>query len=71
MAETVFRKGDHVRKYFIFILLIFLLIFSGTILSSTGNDDSYITTEKSKGVFTLSESGKSSPLLVSTGDYPG
>ena len=71
MAETVFRKGDHVRKYFIFILLIFLLIFSGTILSSTGNDDSYITTEKSKGVFTLSESGKSSPLLVSTRDYPG
>jgi len=60
-----------VRKYFIFILFIFSFIANATILSSTGNDDSYITTEKSKGVFTLSESGKSTPLFVSTGDYPG
>lgn len=59
------------RKYFIFILFIFSFIANATILSSTGNDDSYITTEKSKGVFTLSESGKSTPLFVSTGDYPG
>ncbi len=68
---NILTKGDHVRKYFIFILFIFSFIANATILSSTGNDDSYITTEKSKGVFTLSESGKSTPLFVSTGDYPG
>lgn len=32
---------------------------------------SYISTEKGNGKFTLSESGKSAPLCVSSQDYPG
>lgn len=35
------------------------------------NNESYISTKKGKGNFTLSASGKSAPLYVSSKDYPG
>ncbi len=40
-------------------------------LSDKGTSKSYITTVKETGDFTLSAQGKSTPLYISTQDYPG
>ena len=69
MNKKLFIKNN-VIGFLIFVLFFFVSSTgnSTTILSGT---DSYISTEKSEGVFTLSESGKSSQLFVSSEDYPG
>ena len=41
------------------------------LLQKTKTGSSYITTEKSHGVFVLSESSKSAPLYISSNDYTG
>lgn len=71
MNEKFFIKSDRLNRCLLFILF-FLLV--GVVNSNdnfAASDDSYITTEKSEGVFTLSESGKSVPLYGSSKDYPG
>jgi len=71
MKEEFYIKRNKMSKYFLFILfsLLVCVINSQNILAVP--NDSYISTEKSEGVFTLSESGKSSPLFISSEDYPG
>jgi hypothetical protein len=48
-----------------------LFIFVCPQTSLANVNPSYISTEKGKGKFTLSESGKTAPLCVSSQDYPG
>jgi hypothetical protein len=61
------------RKFFLFTLIVFfsVILFSFPLIALVNGDESYISTEKRKGTFTLCESGKSSPLWVSSQDYPG
>ncbi len=54
-------------------LMVFYSVFSFACSESTlaHNNESYISTEKGEGKFTLSQSGKSAPLYVSSQDHPG
>ena len=47
------------------------LIISVANITQGFNGDKYITIEKKKSKFTISENGKSSPLLISNNDFPG
>ncbi len=54
----------------------FLAVFVFSILipsavSLPEDKPTYITSKKQSGTFTLSESGRSAPLLVSSQDFPG
>ena len=69
MNKNFFMKIDKMNKCFFFIL--FFLLISIVKNNFATPNDSYITTEKSEGAFTLSEAGKSSPLFVGSEDYPG
>ena len=69
MNKIFFMKSNKMNRYFFFILFFFLI--SITKNNFAAPNDSYVTTEKSEGAFTLSEGGKSSPLFVSSEDYPG
>jgi hypothetical protein len=55
----------------IFFLLLGFLVLISSEVSFPDQKESYITSEKQSGIFTLTESGKSAPLLVSSGDYAG
>ncbi|MGE5795940.1 MAG: glycosyl hydrolase 115 family protein [Ignavibacteria bacterium] len=61
---------ENIIKIFLFSSIAVITCVSSTI-SSPDQKDSYITSVKEPGSFTLSESGKSAPLLVSSDDYPG
>ncbi len=71
MKENFFIKSDKINRTFLCILS-FLLV---GVVNSKDNfaapNDSYITTEKSEGAFTLSESGNSAPVYISFADYQG
>ncbi len=56
-----------------FTLMVFCSVFIFACSESTlaYNNESYISTEKGEGKFTLSESGKSASLCVSSQDHPG
>jgi hypothetical protein len=54
-----------------FTALFVLLVFFGFQNALAKDNDSYVSTEKGKGRFVLSASGKSAPLYVSSQDYPG
>ena len=61
-----------VRRY---IVVMFLAVFSSQLFSApqdltSRKSESYVSTRKSAGAFTLSASGKSAPLCVSSHDYP-
>ncbi len=71
MNKKFFMKIDKMNRCFFFILFFFLAGLVNTNKNFAEPNDSYITTEKSEGAFTLSEAGKSSPLFVSPEDYPG
>jgi len=69
MNNLTDNNQNSVVKFFFFTLfLIIFFLFHNTLAYS---DNTYITTDKSKATFTLSESGKSSPLYISSQDYPG
>lgn len=53
------------------IVVILLFFFISNHLSFSIDKDSYVTTKKVKGSFTLVEKGKSAPILISKDDYPG
>jgi hypothetical protein len=53
----------------ILLFSLFIFIHPRTFLASV--NESYVSTEKGKGKFTLSESGRPAPLCVSSKDYPG
>jgi hypothetical protein len=57
----------------LFPVFIFAWSAFGALRSTTTatENETYISPEKGKGTFTLSESGKSAPLYVSSQDYPG
>ena len=71
MNKTFVITNNRINKYLLFLLLSFLFLTIETKISFAGNDNSYVTTEKSEGVFTVSESGNSSPIFISSDDYPG
>ncbi len=57
------------------IVAMFLVVFSAHLFSApqdltSRKSESYVSTRKSAGAFTLSASGKSAPLCVSSHDYP-
>ncbi|MGH7453336.1 MAG: glycosyl hydrolase 115 family protein, partial [bacterium] len=52
-------------------LLFVVFAFVGLTRAKASAGDSYVSTEKTKGAFTLSASGKSAPLCVSSQDHPG
>jgi hypothetical protein len=53
-----------------FLILSSSVIVSGPQFQNARKNDSYISTWKSTGVFTLAASGRSAPLFVSSRDYP-
>ena len=60
------------RIAFFAIITLFSFFISAFSPNTLANiNESYVSTEKSAGKFTLSESGKSAPLCVSSQDYPG
>ncbi|MGE5812152.1 MAG: glycosyl hydrolase 115 family protein, partial [Ignavibacteria bacterium] len=61
---------ENIIKIFLFSSIA-VISFVSSVISSPDKKDSYITSVKEPGAFTLSESGKSAPLLVSSDDYPG
>lgn len=52
------------------IFLFAVFVFNGSETKAQGSE-SYISTEKGEGFFTLSASGKSAALYISSQDYPG
>jgi len=52
-------------------LTFFLLLSNYEILSSQVINDKFISTEKGSGKFIISEKGKSTPLLISSKEWPG
>jgi hypothetical protein len=54
-----------------FFIAFLLFIISYSTISLPDENHSYITPVKKPGTFTLSESGKSAPLVVSSKDFPG
>ena len=58
----------NIKFNFMIICLIMNLAYSDLFAEST---NSYITIDKSKGVFTLAEGGKSAPIYASSQDFPG
>jgi len=58
------------RKYlFLFIGILCTVQFSGA--QSVAKNGTFISFEKGKGKFTISASGKSTPLLISSDEWPG
>lgn len=57
-------------RFFISILFLSFIFVISTKALTSGNN-SYISNEKKDGAFTISESGKSSPMYVALEDYPG
>ena len=53
------------------LLSIFLLTFAYPVIAFARSNDSYVSTAKGRGKFTLSASGKSAPLHASSQDHPG
>ena len=52
-------------------ILFLSLIISVANIAQGFNGEKYITIEKKKSKFTISENGKASPLLISNSDFPG
>ena len=55
---------------FVLLVLFFAPLFSGQQDLSSRSKGSYVSTQKSAGAFTLSASGRSAPLVISSQDYP-
>jgi hypothetical protein len=53
------------------ILLFFVFVFAALTSAKGSTGDSYVSTARAKGAFTLSASGKSAPLYASSQDHPG
>ncbi|NWF88362.1 MAG: glycosyl hydrolase 115 family protein [Ignavibacteriaceae bacterium] len=53
----------------VLIFLVVLIAFNTSVLSV--NQNSYITEEKAKGIFTIAADGKSTPIFTSSQDYSG
>ena len=68
--KTLLRSFEQYSWTVLFTLVAF---FGGALpqIALARNNESYISTKKGKGNFTLSASGKSAPLYVSSKDYPG
>jgi len=75
METTKFYSTLRIRNSGTSISVTFALFVYAMLLGSinilAGTDDSYVKTQKTDNVFTLSESGSSSPLLISSGDHAG
>lgn len=69
-CTDTFRKNQENISFPLTIFCYLFLFFYPQIFLANVNP-SYISTEKGKGNFTLSESGKPAPLCVSSQDYPG
>ena len=54
-----------------FLSMLVILTFFFTHGRAQGFNATYVTTEKSSGGFVISQSGRSSPIIVSSHDYPG
>lgn len=62
-------KDNNKTSLFLLLILLFVFAVSQNVFAKTKN--SYITIDKNYSAFTLSESGSSAPLFVSSNDYPG
>ncbi len=51
--------------------VILLFFFISNLLSFPLDKNSYVSTKKAKGAFTLVEKGKSAPIIISEEDFPG
>jgi len=71
MNNRIVKKENHLNKYFICIFFYLMLVSLGAKDIFATGDHNYITTQKKHGTFVLSESGKSSPIFISSDDYPG
>ena len=69
--KSLYKDYKQFKRIILSFILVFFLIFLFTCQQISSDNDLYISTEKGKGQFTLSESGKSAPLYVSSQDYPG
>lgn len=58
-------------KLLLFVIISICCSLTYTQSQPTFGTESFISTEKGEGQFTLSESGKSAPLLISSEDWPG
>lgn len=58
-------------KLLLFVIISICCSLTYTQSQPTFGTESFISKEKGKGQFTLSESGKSAPLLISSEDWPG
>ena len=63
------KKKEEISQLMWVLILCFLIAGNKAVFAEGNN--SYTTTEKHNTDFTLSESGVSSPLVVSEKDYPG
>jgi hypothetical protein len=68
---TLLHASAHLWRNILLTLLFVALVFACPKAAPADDNKSYVSTEKSKGVFSLSESDNSAPLCVSSQDYPG
>jgi len=64
------RSTGKLISYIVFVIIIFLLS-SYEILNSQVIKDKFISTEKGKGNFIISADDKSTPMLISSKEWPG
>lgn len=81
MNHTSYKNSKHIItrlqlfsnswRIMLLTLLLAVFLFAWSQATLANDSQSYISTEKSMGAFTLSATGKSAPLCVSSQDYPG
>lgn len=54
-----------------FIIVLISSFYNLTIINCQQNNESFISFEKGNGKFTITEAGKSAPLMLSSNDWPG
>ena len=59
-----------IYKYFAVLALLAIIVIKPIYVKAVG-DTTYISTTKNDGYFTLTESGKSTPLFIDSKDFPG
>ena len=54
-----------------FLFFFIVLLFPHVIIKSQTSNESFISIENGKGKFPISASGKSTPIFISSDDWPG
>jgi hypothetical protein len=71
LSNKNFNHDETLPRAFRQCRWIILFLFACPQIAFAGNNESYISTKKGKGTFTLSASGKSAPLYAGSQDYSG